>query len=99
MKDWELAILTLEWCDYCKQTKERLDNLNIPYINLDATQHPEIATKLEQYYGCNFYPILILTKPINIIWLSETFMELSNSIRVFKDIDELTEDIFKIFNQ
>lgn len=99
MKDWEMVILTLEGCKYCEHLKEKLNELNIPYINIDAIQNSELADKLEQYYGCDSYPMIILNKPYNIIWLSKTVMELSSNIRVFNTIEELTKDIFKIFNQ
>jgi glutaredoxin len=99
MKDWELIILTLEWCGHCKQLKEKLNNLNIPYTDIDSLKTPELGDKLEQYYGCDKYPMIILTQPYNIIWLSETFMLPSESIRVFDSIYDVVEDIFKIFNQ
>jgi glutaredoxin len=99
MGEWKMAIFTLGGCEYCKQLKEGLDTLEIPYINIDVSNNPNLGYKIEQLYKCYSYPMVVLKEPYNYVWLPESSLLPSPNIKVYNNLYELIDEIFNTFNK
>ena len=85
-----VRIVTLSDCDYCKWLKSELDVAGISYVNIDADIHSDFADSLENKFGTEHYPMVLIDLGSKIVAiLSETNLETSDTLRTFDTIPEL----------
>ena len=94
-----MVIFTLNGCGQCKQLKEGLDTLNIPYTNIDVSNNSNLGDKIEETFKCTSYPMVLLKEPTQITWLPETELLTSTTIRTYNNIYGLIDEIFNTFNK
>ena len=89
----EITIYTLPYCDYCSLLKGTLDELEIPYTDIDIDVNPLMGDWLEENLKTESYPIIFFRKlPGEYIYiLSETNLESLNGVRIFNTIEEALE--------
>jgi glutaredoxin len=93
MKKWEMVIYGIEGCKYCLQLKTELGIMNIPFTYINISDNNELGDKIEEVYKCTVYPIVITNNTQRIIWLSETSLLPSHSVRIFDTINQLLINI------
>jgi glutaredoxin len=99
MRKWEMVMFTLRGCEYCKQLREGLDTLEIPYTNIDISTNDKLGDTLEETFKCTSYPMVLLKEPTQITWLPETELLTSTNIKVYNNIYGLIDEIFNTFNK
>lgn len=89
----EITIYTLPYCNYCSLLKGTLDNLEIPYKNIDIEVNPLIGDWLEDTLKTESYPIIYFKKRDGeyIYILSDTDLETLKGVRIFNTIEEALE--------
>ena len=95
----EITLYTLPHCDYCKTLKGALNELRIPYTNIDVDLNPIMGDWLEDNLKTESYPIIYFKKRKGeyIYILSETHLETLNGIRIFNTIDEALEILLQYY--
>ena len=93
MKKWEMVIYGIEGCKYCLQLKNELGIMNIPFTYINISDNDELGDRIEKIYKCTVYPIVITNNTQRIIWLPETSLLPSHSVRVFDTINQLLINI------
>jgi len=99
MRKWEMVTFTLEGCGHCQTLKEGLQTLGIPFNDINVSYNSKAGDIIESTYKCYSYPIVILKSPTQIIWLPETELLPSPSIRTYFSIYGLIDEIFNTFKQ
>jgi len=99
MRKWEMVMFTLSGCGHCKQLREGLDTLEIPYTDIDISTNNKLGDTLEETFKCTSYPMVLLKEPTQITWLPETELLTSTTIRTYNNIYELIDEIFNTFNK
>jgi glutaredoxin len=97
MGKWEMVTFTLNGCEHCEHLERGLKSLNIPYTDIDVSNNPFLGDKIEHLYKCKSYPMIVLKEPQNIVWLPESSLLPSPSIRIYGTINELLENILQTF--
>jgi glutaredoxin len=96
MRKWEMVIYGIEGCKYCSELKEGLRIMNIPFNYINISDNDELGDKIEETFKCYNYPMVSLRQekiPQQIIWLPETSLLHSTSIRIFDTINQLLINI------
>jgi len=97
MKKWKMVIYGIEGCRYCHELKDRLGIMNIPFTYINISDNDELGDKIEDLFKCSVYPMVVLNNNYQIVWLPETSLLSSNSIRTFDTIQELLTNIKEIY--
>jgi glutaredoxin len=85
-----IRILTLNDCDYCNWLKSELGAEGIAYVDIDADEHDDFSTAIEQKFKTNTYPIVFIDLGPSIVTIvGETELETSNTLRTFDTIPQL----------
>ena len=85
-----IRILTLSDCDYCKWLKSELDEEGIAYVDIDAIEHNDFSTAIEQKFKTEVYPIVFIDLGPSIVTIvGETDLETSTTLRTFDTIPHL----------
>jgi glutaredoxin len=99
MRKWDMVMFTLGGCGHCRQLREGLDTLNIPYTDIDVSNNPNLGDKIEQLYKCYSYPMVVLKEPYNYVWLPNVCSLPSPNVKVYSNTYQLIDEIFNIFNK
>ncbi len=91
-----ITIYTLQGCSQCKWLVDELNKSSLKYRNLDADEHDELATRLEDLLNTTLYPIVHIDKGNKDIYLisediDHLFHDDSISILNYKSIPHLTQ--------
>jgi len=85
-----VRLLTLRDCDYCSWLKSELDGKGITYTNIDADEHNDFSTAVEQKFKTDLYPIVFIDLGKKVITIvGETKLETSDTLRTFDTIPHL----------
>jgi glutaredoxin len=101
MKKWEMVVYGIEGCDYCRELKNGLGVMNIPFTYINISDNEELGDRIEEVYKCLVYPMVSLRQnkiPQQITWLPETSLLHSTSIRVFDTINQLLINIKETYD-
>ncbi|PIR75998.1 MAG: glutaredoxin 3 [Candidatus Magasanikbacteria bacterium CG10_big_fil_rev_8_21_14_0_10_42_10] len=55
----DITIYTTPVCGYCRQAKQLLDSLSIPYTEVDVLANPEIRDEMIEKTGQRTVPIIM----------------------------------------
>jgi glutaredoxin len=97
MKDWKIVVYGIEGCEYCRELKNGLGVMNIPFTYINISDNDELGDKIEDLFQCLVYPMVALNSPQKIVWLPGTSLLPSNTIRIFDTIQELLTNIKEIY--
>ena len=91
-----ITIYTLEGCSYCKWLVTELDNIKLPYRNINVIENDELATSLEDMLNTTIYPIVHISKPLTDVYLiaeadEHYYFDNSKIIFVYNDIPHLVQ--------
>jgi glutaredoxin len=95
----EITIYTLSYCQHCQTLKGALDNLKVPYTDVDIDVNPLMGDWLEDNLKTESFPIIYFKKREGeyIYILSETNLETLNGVRIFNTIDEALEILLQYY--
>lgn len=97
MKKWKMVVYGIEGCGYCRELKDGLGIMNIPFTYINISDNDELGDKIEDLFKCPVYPMVALNSPQKIVWLPGTSLLPSDSIRIFDTIQELLTNIKEIY--
>jgi len=97
--DGEITLYTLSYCKHCQILKGALDNLEVPYTDVDVDVNPLMGDWLEENLKTESFPIIYFKKREGeyIYILSETNLETLNGVRIFNTIDEALEILLQYY--
>jgi glutaredoxin len=84
----KIYILTTYGCEYCEELINKLNNLNIQYIDIKIDDHPAIWVNVMLETKSDAIPVLIINK-------NESESIIYIPVRDFNTIDELIEIILE----
>ena len=95
----EIILYTLLYCQHCQSLKGALDNLGVPYTDVDIDLNPLMGDWLEDNLKTESFPIIYFKKQEGeyIYILSETNLETLNGVRIFNTIDEALEILLQYY--
>ena len=95
----EITLYTLPYCQHCQTLKGALDNLKVPYTDIDVDVNPLMGDWLEENLKTESFPIIYFRKRKGeyIYILSETNLETLSGVRIFNTIDEALEILLEYY--
>tara|TARA_A100001035_G_C27703902_1_gene463861 strand:+ start:156 stop:497 length:342 start_codon:yes stop_codon:yes gene_type:complete len=95
----EITLYTISDCKYCQALKGTLQELRIPFTNIDVEQNEAVGDYLESKLGTEYYPIICIKKaPEEYTYIiSETNLEKLSRIRIFNSIEEALEILLQYY--
>jgi glutaredoxin len=98
MRKWEMVVYGIEGCDYCRELKNGLGVMNIPFTYINISDNDELGDKIEDLFKCPVYPMIALNNPQKIVWLPGTSLVPSSTIRTFDTIKQLLINIKETYD-
>ena len=95
----EITLYTISDCKYCQALKGTLQELRIPFNNIDVEQNESVGDYLESKLETEYYPIICYKKaPGEYTYIiSETNLEKLSRIRIFNSIEEALEILLQYY--
>lgn len=89
----EITLYTLTYCKYCQALKKALNQLLVPFKEVDVDKNEKMGDWLEANLKTESYPIIFCKKPNQeyIYILSDTNLDTLNGVRIFHTIEEALE--------
>jgi glutaredoxin len=89
MKDKKLIVFILKDCSYCDEIINKLNEMNIPFFEMDINQYSDYWEKVITHTGFDFVPSIII--------MNKDKLDIYMAARDFSDINELIKIIEEKF--
>jgi glutaredoxin len=88
-----IVIFTLNGCSHCHSLKERLDEINIPYLDVEITQNEKIWEQVVEQTGEDLIPTVFIKQSDS----DDGYIYIPG--KDFQSEDEIVEKIKKHYNE
>ena len=89
-----IRVLTLSWCEKCKELKDRMKSEGIRYEEMDAGINGKYADDVEDKFLVRMYPIIFINlEDRDVVLVKETRLETGENLRTFDTVDDAIEII------
>ena len=93
------TLYTLPYCTYCRTLKQALNNLKIPYKEIDVDENEYMGDWIERNLKTESYPVIHFTKrPGEDVYIfSQSNLDKLGSNRIFNTIEEALEILLSYY--
>lgn len=89
-----VVVFTMEGCPFCDIMKDKLDEMKLPYLNRDISEHSDEYNLFVEVTGSEFVPAFMIIENIKDVTNTKAYVP----DRDYKTIDEGVQIIKKVLS-